>query len=342
MSAASKITVGVFGAGAIGGYLGALLSAQGHPVVLVGRRMLLDIGERLTARTMGGRTLSLGPGATLTDDPARLAEVDLCIVAVKSKDTATAARQLKPVLKPGTPVVSFQNGLRNGVVLREGGLEGALAGMVSFNVFRDGDTLVQATSGPLVAEPGAHRAALEQLKASLEAVGEEFEIDPEIEAVQAVKLLLNLNNGICALAGVSIAESLALRPLRRAFAACIREGLAIYRAAGIPMARIGLLSPPIIARLLPLPNAIVLRVAPSLIDIDPRARSSTLQDLEAGKKTEIDMLNGELVRLAEERGAPCAVNAWVVEQIHRLEGMGEPLAHLPPEVIWGCVHSRLA
>ncbi|MEO1267584.1 MAG: 2-dehydropantoate 2-reductase [Myxococcota bacterium] len=295
----------------------------------------------MAARTITGRHLTLGPEALITDTPEALADVDLCLVTVKSGDTQAAAHTLAPLLPPGTPVVSFQNGLRNAAVLRDGGLPGALAGMVSFNVFRDGDTLVQATSGPLVVEPSpTHPDRLDTLQRSLTTAGETIHIDPNIEGVQAAKLLLNLNNGICALAGVSIAESLRQRPLRQSFGACIREGLAIYRASGIALAPAGRLSPRLIARLLPLPNAIVLRVAPALIDIDPRARSSTLQDLEAGKATEIDMLNGELVRLARLIHLPCPINSWVVEQIHRLEGMGLPIAHLPPGLVWGAIRAR--
>ncbi len=328
--------VGIYGAGAIGGYLGVLLSSQGLPVVMLGRQSLLALEGTLQSRNIAGKLYNPGGDLRLTTDPRELADVDICLVSVKSRHTEQAAQTLAPLLAPGTPVCSLQNGLRNGRLLRAGGLEGARAGMVGFNVFRQDGVFVQATSGPTTIDsrPGPHLERLERLKSALEATGEEVELRADIEAVQAGKLLLNLNNGICAMAGVSVAASLRSRLLRRSFAACIKEGMAVYKAAGIPTVRVGKLAPGLIVPLLALPNAIVLRVAPSLVAIDEAARSSTLQDLEAGKPTEVDALNGELVALAQQAGCAAPVNAWVVREIRRLESAGLPVPFLTPEAIW--------
>jgi 2-dehydropantoate 2-reductase len=328
--------VGVLGAGAIGAHVGVRLAAVGAEVVLVGRQSLVDDRQagRLTARTLAGRSIAAPEGLICTTDIEALAEVELCLVCVKSRDTEEAGRTLARVLQPSATVVSLQNGLRNTAVLREAGLFDALAGMISFNVFVQAGEYRQATSGPIMIERSTRAAPrLEALRCLADAAALEFELRDDMQAVQAGKLLLNLNNAICTLAGVSIADSLRDRTLRRCFAASMREGLAIFHGAGQPVARIGKLPPRLIAKLLGLPDAIVLRVAKSLISIDPGARSSTLQDLERGRPTEIDALNGELVRLAEQHRLPCPVNRWIVEQIHRMEGQS-PIEFLAPDQIW--------
>jgi 2-dehydropantoate 2-reductase len=89
--------------------------------------------------------------------------------------------------------------------------------------------------------------------------------------------------------------------------------------------------PAAIARMLALPDAIVLRVAKKLVSIDPRAKSSTLQDLEAGKATEIDDLSGEIVRLAAKAGKPAPKNRIIVDVVHSLEMAAPPLPFLTPD-----------
>jgi 2-dehydropantoate 2-reductase len=276
-----------------------------------------------------------------TTELAALADAELVLVCVKSRDTATVGRALAELLRDRAEpplVISLQNGLRNPDVLREQGLRRVLAGMVSFNVFEQDGEYRQATSGPLVVEvappfPASELVTLARIAQSCDL---ELEQRDDMLAVQAGKLLLNLNNAICTLAGTSIAESLRSRDLRRCFAASMREGLAILRGAGIPAKPFLKLPIGLLPHVLGLPDAIVLRVAKSLISIDPGARSSTLQDLERGRPTEIDALNGELVALADRHGLPCPVNRWIVARIHAMEREQPPRFHAPNE-LWATI-----
>lgn len=340
-----NLRVGVFGAGAIGVHVGLRLAAAGAQVVMLGRESLVEAHRsgRLRWAAIGGpsRPSEDADAIEATTDPGRLADVDLVLLCVKSADTEAAAATLAAMPSlAAVPVVSLQNGLRNPARLRTAGLE-ALAGMVAFNVHRvdeaAGATYRQATSGAIMIEDAPrHAERLERLCALARRTDLAVELRSDMRAVTTGKLLLNLNNAICALAGVSIADSLRSRDLRRCFAASMREALAIYGAAGERPAQIGRLPPRLIARLLPLPDAIVLRVAKSMITIDPAARSSTLQDLERGRPTEIDALNGELVHLAERAGAPCPINRWIVAQIHRLE-REQPREHFAPRELWAAI-----
>jgi 2-dehydropantoate 2-reductase len=253
---------------------------------------------------------------------------------VKSRDTTEAARNMAGVLASDAVVVSFQNGLRNPARLREVLRQPVVPGMVSYNVLREGaGGFRQATSGPIVTGPGEGAAAarMQELAAAFKRAGEHFELRKRVGDVMSGKLLLNLINGVCAVTGLTIAEAMRSRTVRWSFAQLMREGLKVMRAAGLRPATVLGIPPGAIARMLALPDAIVLRVAKKLVSIDPRAKSSTLQDLEAGKATEIDDLSGEIVRLAAQAGKSAPANRIIVETVHSLEIAAPPLPFLTPE-----------
>lgn len=319
--------VGVFGAGAIGASVGIRLSAAGVPVSMVARPSLIAVRDGLVSRGLDGQTYRPGEDLVVDEDPEILADVDLCLVTVKSRHTREAAETLAGVLPPEAAVLSLQNGLRNPIRLRAALEQSVAGGMVSYNVVRpEPGVFVQATKGPILvgALEGARGADLAALRRAAASVGIHFDVRSDIDDVMAGKLLLNLNNGICAVTGVTIAESLRSRTLRRCFSRIMREGLAVLRGSGLSPRSIVGLPPGAIARLLTLPDAIVLRVAKSLVAVDPSAKSSTLQDLEAGKPTEIDDLCGEIVLRAQEAGLSAPANATITDAIHALEGQESP------------------
>ena len=88
----------------------------------------------------------------------------------------------------------------------------------------------------------------------------------------------------------------------------------------------------LLPRVLGLPNAIVTRIAGRLVEVDPSARSSTLQDLErAAKSTEIDALNGAIVRLARRHGLRAPANEVITDAVHELAQQRAPLRFLKPK-----------
>jgi 2-dehydropantoate 2-reductase len=328
------LRVGVLGAGAIGGYLGIRLSAAGADVTLVGRRELVEQRERLRAVTLDGEEIRPGAALEVSEDPARLARAEIVLVTVKSQATAEAGKLVRQHAPEHATVVSFQNGLRNAEVLRTALGPRVVAGMVTFNVVREpgGARLRQATRGPLVAGRGEHShvARMGALAERFEVSGLPLELHDGIDDVLAGKLLLNLNNGICAATGLPIVASLRSSDARWCLSRCMLEGLAVLRKAGYrPRSVIGL-PPAIIARALRLPDTILLRVAKRLVSADPLARSSTLQDLDAGKPTEIDELNCAIAALATAHGLAAPANATVTDVVHALEGHVPPLPFVTP------------
>jgi 2-dehydropantoate 2-reductase len=247
------------------------------------------------------------------------------LVTVKGGDTAAAGAALAPILRPDAVVVSFQNGVRNPDILRAALPDHrVLAGMVQFNVLRGDDgRFHQGTSGGLALERSADGAA-DSLARTLEAAGLPTRVEADIRGVLWGKLLVNLNNAVNALADVPIRRMLAERDYRRVMAAALREGVDAVTAAGIRPR----LDPPVPARWIPtllaLPDALFKIAARPMIRVDPEARSSMWDDLARGRTTEIDALNGEIVRLAAEQGRTAPVNAAIVALVKQAEGRGSP------------------
>ena len=244
--------VGVFGAGAIGASVGIRLSAAGVPVAMVARPSLIAVRDALVSRGLDGQTYRPGGDLVVEEDPAILSDVDLCLVTVKSRHTTEAAQTLAGVLPSGAAVLSLQNGLRNPIRLRAALQQSVAGGMVSYNVVRpEPGGFVQATKGPILvgALAGEQADDLSALRRAAASVGIHFDVRPDIDDVMAGKLLLNLNNGICAVTGVTIAESLRSRTLRRCFSRIMREGLTVLRGSGLSPRSIVGLPPGAIARL---------------------------------------------------------------------------------------------
>jgi 2-dehydropantoate 2-reductase len=311
----------IYGAGAIGCYLGGRLLAAGGDVAFVGRPR---IGEELRRH---GLTLSHYGGASWRVEPAAIrysteatsaADADLVLVAVKSGATAQAAAELARVLPPGALVVSFQNGLANAQTLRAA-LPGrtVLAGMVPFNVVSRGPgAFHQASEGGLDVEDAA---ALEPFLIDFARAGLALGRQRDMLPVQWGKLLLNLNNAINALADLPLKAELAQRPYRRCLALAQEEALGLLKQAGIAPARLTPLPPPWIPALLRLPDALFSRLARRMLAIDPLARSSMSDDLAAGRPTEVDWINGEVVRLAAALGRRAPVNDRLCALVHEAE-----------------------
>lgn len=316
--------IAVFGAGSVGCYLGGRLLATGANVHFIGRaRIAAEVAAHgLHCTDLHGADHRVAPGiARFSEDPEAVRSADVVLVTVKSAATDVAARELAGRLKPGALVISFQNGLRNAEVLRAG-LPGVtvLTGMVPFNVLARGQgRFHHGSDGVLAVE---EHPALQPLLPVFERCGLPLSRHADMRAVQWGKLLLNLNNAINALSGVPLKEELSQRGFRRCLAAAQAETLALLDAANIPVAQLTKVPPHWLPRLLSLPDFLFTRLAKQMVAIDPLARSSTWEDLEAGRATEVDYINGAVVKLAESMGWQAPVNATLVALIRDAERGG--------------------
>jgi len=321
-----KITV--FGAGMIGVYVGGML-AQHANVTLIGRdSMLAALGDGLRLTDVDGLDVTV-PGDQFgrASGPEALAGADLVLVTVKSMATGEAAAAIAAHAPAGAVVVSFQNGVSNPDVLRAA-LPGrtVLGGMVPFNVAQRGPAhFHRGTAGGLKVEASASLAPFE---AAFATAGLPLDQTSNITGVQWGKLLVNLNNAINALSGVSLADQLRQRDFRRAWALSIAEGLKLVRAAGIEIVDPLPMPLALMPQIMRLPDAlyryVMMSASGGKVRVDPHARSSMADDLERGRVTEVDFLQGEVVRLAERLGRTAPVNARLVELVRKAETGAEP------------------
>jgi 2-dehydropantoate 2-reductase len=327
MSGGPKIAV--LGAGSVGCFIGGAWQAAGLPITFIGRPNLSQDIDRhgLTLSDYGGWRVDIRPGdVDYRCGPEALDAADIIAVTVKSRDTAKAADEIAAHARPGTLVISFQNGVSNIDVLEQrlGGRFEVARGMVPFNVAYLGDgRFHKGVAGELHAEQRDRIRALSEAIAGGPAA---LRLSNDMTGLAWGKLLINLNNAVNALSGRTLQDELRRRDYRRVFAASMREGLDLLKRAGIEPATVGPISPRALPRMVDSPDWIFNNLFLKRWKIDAKARSSMADDLAAGRKTEVDYLNGELVALAERLQRDAPVNRAIVELVHEAEAGAAPLS----------------
>ena len=320
----------VLGAGAVGAYLGGALLSHGAAVTLVSRgRMHARLAqEGLHLTSLAGEDQRVRPerlDCLHADEvdavDAAVSKAALLLVTVKAPGLAAVAQRLAGRVPPGALVCCLQNGVAPEQVVRAAlPTARVVAGVVPFNVaVLPGGRLHRATSGELVVQASAEWAPWRRTFQSARLPLLERE---DMRAVQWGKLLLNLNNAVNALSGLPLQAQLQRAEYRRVTAALVGEALDVLRAAGVRPARVGRLPPALLSPALRLPDAVFRRLAASMLRVDPEARSSMWEDLEAGRATEVDGLNGAVVDLAERVGARAPLNRAMQQLVHAVERGG--------------------
>jgi 2-dehydropantoate 2-reductase len=325
--------IGIAGAGSIGCFVGGMLAAGGRNVALLARpRVIAEIeanGLRPTSFEGFDQTIKSNQ-LTLSENPSVFGDAGVVLVTVKSADTAGMADVIARNAPPDVVVVSLQNGVGNVAVLRNR-LPGrrVLGGMVPFNVMALGEgRFHRATSGDIVIEQDEAGTAQK-----LSVPGLTIRPTDNIEGVLWGKLLLNLNNALNALADLPLRRQLAQRPWRKLFADQMAEGLAAIRAEGIKPVSPTPIPAGLMPSLLRVPDVIFEAMLGRTMKIDPEARSSMWEDLQRGRRTEIDYLQGVITEIAERRGLEAPLSRRIVELIRRAEADGKGSPGLTPEQI---------
>jgi 2-dehydropantoate 2-reductase len=288
-----------------------------------------DHGLRLTSFE-GSDRLIASDRLILSEDPSIFKDAGVVLVTVKSTDTAEMADVIAQHAPKDAVIVSLQNGVGNVSLLRER-LPGqrVLAGMVPFNVIALGQgRFHRATSGDIVLEQDDTGTA-----GQLSVPGLTVRPSGNIAGVQWGKLLVNLNNALNALADLPLRQQLSQRAWRVLFADQMAEGLAAIRAEGIKPVS----STPIPAgwtpHMLRLPDALFGALLGRTMKIDPEARSSMWEDLQRGRRTEIDYLQGVITAIADRHGLQVPLSRRIVALIKSAEASGKGSPRLTPDQI---------
>ena len=296
----------VVGAGAVGGYFGGLLARAGAPVVMIGRPSFVDAVKKngLFLDTLQFQE-SVRVEASTGLDTVRGAEIVL--FSVKTTDNATTARALAPLLAPDALVLSLQNGVDNVEQIRAAAAIEALPAVVyvAASVPEPG-RVKHVGRGDLVIGPRSERT--ERVAALFARANVPCRISENIEGELWTKLVWNCAlNAVSALGRAKYGQIAASVDAWKVVASAVHEVLAVARAANV--------HPPGLED----PKAALagaLMVATQMSE----ALSSTAQDMNRGKRTEIDSFNGYVSRCGAELGVPTPVNHALYALVKLAEG----------------------
>jgi 2-dehydropantoate 2-reductase len=294
--------VAILGTGAVGCLLGARLAGKAE-LTLLGSWQ-----AGITAIRRDGIRCESATGLTpvrvhATADPAECMDSDLVIVVVKAYQTQSAVLRAKDILKPGGLALTLQNGLGNVEILREvygaeraaGGIAILGANMVAPGVVRQcgGEIRIQVERHPRI------QAAVELFQSA----GLDVRIVENLESLQWGKLVVNSAlNPLGALLRVTNEFFAEREPAREVFLSVIRESAAVAVAAGIA-----------------LPYDDPAEHALGVVRGTAGNRCSMLQDLKNHRPTEIDEINGAIVRAAGKANIPAPWNSMLVKLIKAAE-----------------------
>ncbi len=323
----------VAGAGSIGCYVGGCLTLAGRSVTLLARPRVVEAARKgLRVTDYEGRDRHVVVEAT--DEPASaLSGADMVLVTVKSGQTTEMAELIEQYAPQQAMVVSLQNGVDNVGRIGAATLKSrklVVPGMVPFNVLQTGDDRLRfhrGTEGAVIVGAGHNLAEL------LGADGLPVKETGDMAPVLWGKLLINLNNALNALSGLPLAEQLANRDWRKLLADQMDEALRTMEAGNIKPAAFAAVSPGMLPTVLRLPNWIFTRVARRMLAIDPHARSSMWEDLERGRVTEIDELQGAVQRLGSAYDIKTPLTSRIVRLVQAAEAARAGSPKLSPQQV---------
>lgn len=307
MSAAGeRARIAVMGAGAVGCHFGAMLARAGHDVTLIGRATHVE-----AMRAHGLRLVSADHDGAVpvraSIDPAAVAGADLVLFCVKSTDTDTAARQIAPHVGADAVLVSLQNGVDNAE---------RLAAHVACEVVPAVVYIAVAMTEPgVVCHSGGGEVTLASGARSDEIA--RMLVDAGVRASVSDNALGALWAKLVANCAVNALSAIARRPYGQmaqegGIWAVMREALdeasSVAAAAGVT-----------------LPGGVWESVE-RIVATMPEQFSSTAQDLMRGRPSEIDHLNGYVVRRGAELGVPTPVNRTLHALVKLLETGDAPAA----------------
>ena len=307
----SDSSVAVMGAGAVGSYFGGILARAGARVTLIGRPKHAE-AIRKDGLLLDTVTFKEYVAMNASADPADVRDAQFILFCVKTLDTENAARAIAPYLSPDAIVISLQNGVDNVARIRAASGIDALPAVVYVAAALPepghvkhsgrGEWIVGEYAG--AAPPPANaKSRPERVAEICAAAGVPCHISKNIEVDQWTKMVMNCaGNAVTAIAQTSFAHVARNLDTREVLRTVINECVVVARAAGVAL-------PDIDWTEKGLKNAETLG----------EATSSTAQDIGRGKPTEIDSLNGYIVRRGKELGVSMPVNMTLFALIKLIE-----------------------
>jgi 2-dehydropantoate 2-reductase len=296
----------VFGAGALGGFVGGVLS-QKYDVTLFGKKDKMLPIQDAGLQISGVTEIVVHPKIAIDPEDLKEQEFDLIILTVKSYDTDSTLNVIKDIMGQKTVVLSLQNGLDNEIKISK--------------VVGDGRTLGGVTShGLTYVEPGhVHHAGvgetkigemdgseserIKEIAGALSSVGIKTEVSQEIKKEIWAKGIVNAGiNPLTALTRLKNGYLLKIPYLERLLEDTCKECIEVAKIIGIDLSDC---------------NAI--EKTKNVARLTSENKSSMFQDIERGRKTEIDSINGKIVKMGQKHGIETPINTTLVSLIKGIE-----------------------
>ena len=315
----------IYGAGSLGTILGAYITKNGGQVELINRNKAhIEALQTKGAQVVG--TVNFTQPVTAYLPEQMEGKYDIIFLMTKQQQNVEVVTRLKELLADDGVIVTLQNGIPELQIGEIVGNNRTLGCTVAWGATMKGAGVCELTSQPdsltfslgsLTAERNGH---FEDVKALLEKMGE-VEVDENFVGTRWSKLLINAAfSGMSAVLGCTFGEAAKPKASRRIVQALIKECIDVCAVGGI---RIEPVQGKDIVKLLDYKNCIKKALSFFIIPIAIRKhallKASMLQDIEKGKLTEVDAINGVVSAYGRKVGCPTPMNDKVVEIIHRIE-----------------------
>jgi 2-dehydropantoate 2-reductase len=294
----------IYGAGGVGGYIGAQLARAGEEVIFLAR------GAHLQAIKQDGLRVDTPDGeiviepAQATDDPATVGKVDVVILGVKAWQVREAAEGIRPVIGPDTFVVPLQNGVDAPVELSAalgvahvvGGTCTMISWLTAPGRIRSARSTNLIRFGELDNRPSER---VGRLRDAFKRSGANVEVPADIQrALWSKFLVVTAFGGVGAVTRAPIGVTRTLPETRWMLEQCMEECLAVAHARGVSM-----------------PDNVVAEGMSILDSIGEDATTSLQRDIADGRRTELDYWNGAIVRMGREAGVATLVHSFIVRSL---------------------------
>ena len=317
--------VAIYGAGSLGTILGAFIRKAGEPIELINRNKAHVAALKEKGAQVVGTMNFTQPVTAYTPDEMS-GTYDILFLMTKQQHNAEVVQMLKGFLAPDGVLVTFQNGLPEVQIAEVLGEERVLGCTVAWGATMQSPGVCELTSEPdalsfslgaISKQRSKHFAKVKEL---LERMGT-VDVEENFLGTRWSKLLINAAfSGMSAVLGCTFGEAAGPKESRRIVQALIKECIDVCKKGGI---RIEPVQGKDIVKLLdyshPLKRAFSFFIIPIAIRKHAKLKASMLQDLEKGKLTEVDAINGAVSDYGRRVGCPTPMNDQVVEIIHRIE-----------------------